>query len=104
MSLGGLMIDAVWMAIEMHTFYPSRIACLFYRQWQSKASNKTNPRDAGLVINGGEGVRHIRQLSLANSYGYKRLSAHSNLSTQPSTHVMVTAQIHWGVFFSPQLF
>ena len=44
--------------------------------------------------NGGEGVRHIRQLSLANSYGYKRLGAHSDLSTQPSTHVIVTAQIH----------
>ena len=43
---------------------------------------------------GGEGVRHIRQLSLVNSYGYKRLGAHSNLSTQPSTHVMVIAQIH----------
>ena len=43
---------------------------------------------------GGEGVRHIRQLNSANSYGYKRLGAHSDLSTQPSTHVMVTAQIH----------
>ena len=66
MSLGGLMIDAVWMAIEMHTFYPSRIACLFYRQWQSKASNKTNPRDAGLVINGGEGG--IRTLDTLLTY------------------------------------
>ena len=44
-------------------------------------------------LDGGEGVRHIYQLSLLNSYGYERLDANKSLSIQPSTRVMVTAQI-----------
>ena len=66
MSLGGFMIHAVWMAIEIHAFFPSQIAGLFCRQWQSEALNKTSPRDAGLVINGGEGG--IRTLDTLLTY------------------------------------
>ena len=47
-------------------FIPSQIAASFYRQWQSEAFNKTSPRDAGLVINGGEGG--IRTLDTLLTY------------------------------------
>ena len=61
------MIHAVWMAIEMHAFYPQpSLLAYFYRQWQPEASNKPSPRDAGLLVNGGEGG--IRTLDTLLTY------------------------------------
>ena len=45
---------------------------------------------------GGEGIRHIFQAGVTNSYGYERLNADSNFNAQRSTHVMDTAQIREG--------
>ncbi len=60
------MIHAVWMAIEMHAFYPQPDCWLVIPAVLSEASNKTSPRDAGLLVNGGEGG--IRTLDTLLTY------------------------------------
>ena len=100
MALGRLMADAISMAVKSHDHSISKTLSGHkpIRAGKRRASlwNK-NPHKAGPIVYGEEGVRHTSQLNIINLCGYGGLVGHTSVSTRSSTHVIVTAQIHWGV-------
>ena len=75
------MTNTVRVAIEMHAFYPQPDCWLVIPAVLSEASNKTSPRDAGLVINGGEGgIRTLDTLLTHTPLAGERLQPLGHLS------------------------
>ena len=66
MSFRGFVTDTIWVAIEMHAFSPQPDCWIPLPAPDTKGPKKISPRDAGLVIDGGEGG--IRTLDTLLTY------------------------------------